>query len=179
MAAFFKFAALAMSVSSTHAGNNGQALTPPMSWRSWNNYDWNINSTIFTAIADALVDTSRAIVGRPTGTSLRDIGYATVGMDEGWASCGPFPTGQWVYHRSNADGSISPVVNESLFPSMAGLVGDIHARGLGAGWYLNDCLSYCFKLGDTCGDECNVGDVAAFNEFRFDSLKLDGCSGQV
>jgi len=82
-----------------------------------------------------------------------------------------------VYHKTNTDGSISPQVN-SAFPDMKGLVASIHALGLRAGWYLNDCLSYCFRLGDTCGDECNAGDVAAMLEFNFDSLKLDGCSAQ-
>ena len=174
-----KAGVLALSFSLACAGNNGLAITPPMSWRSWNNYDWHINADLFVAIAGALVDSSRAIIGRPTGTSLRDIGYATVGMDEGWAACGPFPAGNWAYHRSNPDGSISPVVNETLFPSMAGLVEQIHTRGLDAGWYLNDCMSYCFELGDTCGDECNAGDVAALIEFGFDSVKFDGCSHQV
>lgn len=172
-------ALVAIAAVCCHAGNNGEALTPVMSWRSWNNYDWHINASVMLGIAKALVDTSRPIIGRPQGTSLRDLGYSTVGMDEGWAACGPFPSGNWAYHRSNGDGTISPVVNESLFPDMGGMVDAIHSLGLSAGWYLNDCLSYCFELGDTCGDECNEGDVAAFTAFGFDSLKLDGCSKQV
>jgi hypothetical protein len=99
--------------------------------------------------AAGLVDSSRPIAGRPAGTSLAALGYASVGMDEGWAACTPqpgFPTGDWVFHRSNPDGSISPVVNTSQFPDLKGLVSRIHAMNLSVGWYLNDCFSYCWQL---------------------------------
>ena len=62
---------------------------------------------------------------------------------------------------------------------MKGLVDKIHAMGLYAGWYLNDCLSYCESLGDQCSaEECIPGDVKAFIEYGFDALKVDGCSAQ-
>jgi len=38
------------------------------------------------------------------------------------------------YHRANADGSISPVVDDVVFPDMKALVDKIHAKGLKAGW---------------------------------------------
>jgi hypothetical protein len=99
--------------------------------------------------AAGLVDGSRSIVGRPPGTSLAALGFASVGMDEGWAQCAPkpgFPSGDWLFHRSNADGSIAPVVNTSLFPDMQGLVSRIHALNLSVGWYLNPCFSYCWAM---------------------------------
>ena len=37
--------------------------------------------------AKGLIDTSRPIKGRPAGSSLRDLGFNQVGMDEGWATC--------------------------------------------------------------------------------------------
>lgn len=56
-----------------------------------------------------------------------------------------------------------------------GLVDKIHAKGLKAGWYLNDCLSYCASLGDHCSaEECIPGDVKAFVAYGFDNLKVDG-----
>lgn len=161
------------------------------------------------AAADGLVDKSRPINGKPAGTSLLDLGFSSVGMDEGWAACppkpGPFPHGRdprvdprasmkrqnvtkpfdighgktSLYHKANPDGSISPVVDRLVFPDMKGLVDKIHDKGLKAGWYLNDCLSYCESLTDTCSaDECIPGDVKAFQEFGFDNLKIDGCSLQ-
>ena len=126
--------------------------------------------------AKGLIDTSRPIKGKPAGTSLRDLGFNQVGMDEGWATCPPAKTDPktgyshgrnplvdpraWqprtnvskpfsigggktsMYHRANADGSISPVVDTALFPDMKGMVDKIHGMGVYVGWYLNDCLSY-------------------------------------
>jgi hypothetical protein len=139
----------AAAPASVLGGNNGLALTPPMSWRSWNGFGWRITERTMEVAAAGLVDSSRPIAGRPAGTSLAALGYASVGMDEGWAACAPqpgFPTGDWVFHRSNPDGSISPVVNTSLFPDLKGLVSRIHAMNLSVGWYMNPCFSYCWQL---------------------------------
>ena len=165
------------------AGMNGMAMRPPMTWRSWNSFATQISSSVILRNAQGLVDESRAIRNMPPGSSLRSLGYAEVGADEGWAMCAPppgYPPNDYMYHKGNADGSISPQINVDLFPDMAGLVAAIHALGLRAGWYLNDCLSppLCFKSGDTCSDECTPGDVAALNQYGFDSVKLDGCSKQ-
>lgn len=54
-------------------------------------YGWYITEDVILAAATGLVDTSRAIKGMPAGTSLRDLGYRSVGMDEGWAACPPKP----------------------------------------------------------------------------------------
>lgn len=137
------------------------------------------------AAADGLIDTSRPIKGKPAGTSLKDLGFNQVGMDEGWAACPPAkgPPGKShgrdpsvdpraaaerqqvdapfsiggektaMYHRLNPDGkkrhavparhvrlcadrgrwapagvTISPVVDNKLFPDMKGLVDKIHAK---------------------------------------------------
>ena len=173
--------AASLLVAAARAGDNGLALTPPRTWRSWNAYGFRIDADTMRTAARGLVDGSRAIRGQPAGTRLLDLGYASVGMDEGWAACEPapgFPTGGWLFHRSNADGTIAPVVNATLFPSLKGLVEELHAMGLAVGWYLNPCFSYCWKLGDSCGDECNAGDVEAALAYGFDSVKIDGCSAQ-
>lgn len=198
-----------MLAKTTTAGSNGLAQTPPMGWRSWNQFGWYVSEDIMLSAAEGLTDTSRPIKGRPVGSSLKDLGYNSVGLDEGWAACppqkGPFPHGRdprvdprvnrprqnvtapfsighgkkSMYHRANPDGSISPVVDQLLFPDMKGMVKRIHAKGLRAGWYLNDCLSYCMTLGDQCSSElCIPGDVKAFLDYEFDDLKLDSCSAQ-
>ena len=158
------------------AGSNGMAMTPPLTWRSWNQYGWYITDEVLLNAAKGLIDTSRPIKGKPAGTSLRDLGFNQVGMDEGWATCPPAKTDPKtgyshgrnplvdpraatprtnvskpfsigggktsMYHRANADGSISPVVDKALFPDMKGMVDKIHGMGVYVGWYLNDCLSY-------------------------------------
>jgi hypothetical protein len=130
-------------------GNNGLALTPPMSWRSWNAFGWRISADTIDTAAKGLVDGSRAVIGRPPGTSLAALGYGSVGIDEGWAACAPkpgYPSGDWLFHRSNANGSISPVVNASLFPDLKAQVARIRAMNLSVGWYLNPCFSYCWAM---------------------------------
>ena len=53
-----------------------------MTWRSWNQYGWYIDESVLINAAKGLVDTSRPIKGKPAGTSLRDLGFNQVGMDE-------------------------------------------------------------------------------------------------
>jgi hypothetical protein len=186
--------------------------------RSWNQMGWYVTEEVMLQAAEGLVDTSRPIKGMPAGTSLKDLGFAEVGMDEGWAACPPatgkgphhvggpghgrnasidpraamkrqevpnggFPIGGGNYSMfhllNNTTNTISPVVDKFVFPDMKGLVDKIHAKGLRAGWYLNDCLSYCESLDDPCpAAQCIPGDVQAFAEYGFDSLKIDGCSQQ-
>ena len=74
------------------AGSNGMAMTPPLTWRSWNQYGWYITDEVLLNAAKGLIDTSRPIKGKPAGTSLRDLGFNQVGMDEGWATCPPAKT---------------------------------------------------------------------------------------
>lgn len=166
---------------SSTAYDNGLALQPPLSWRSWNAFGWRISADTFRVAARGLTDTSRAILRRPAGTSLRSLGYSSVGMDEGWAWCEPepgFPPSGSMFHRGDGSGGFAPVVNATLFPDMKGLVAEVHSLGLQMGWYLNPCFSYCWALGDACGDACTPGDVAAALGFQFDSVKIDGCSKQ-
>ena len=169
---------LASALAVVRAGNNGLAQTPPLTWRSWNAWGWRIDDATMRTAAAGLVDTSRAIRGLPAGSSLLTLGFNNVGMDEGWAVCEPqpgFPPGGSKFHRQNADGSYSPVVNTTIFPDIAALVADIHAMGLQVGWYLNPCFSYCWGQ-ENIGDVADAGDVAALTAFGFDSVKLDGCA---
>lgn len=48
--------------------------------RSWNYYACEINETVFERQIDALSDRSRLVDGHPT--SLIELGYATVGIDD-------------------------------------------------------------------------------------------------
>ena len=48
---------------------------------------WYISEEVLLNAAKGLIDTSRPIKGRPAGSSLLDLGFNQVGMDEGWATC--------------------------------------------------------------------------------------------
>lgn len=171
---------LSLLLTPGESGNNGLALTPPLTWRSWNSFGFHISAETMLTAARGLVDTSRPINKLPIGSSLLSLGFNSVGMDEGWAVCEPKPGFQplnSMFHKTNPDGSVTPQINTTLFPDLKGLVETIHSMGLKAGWYLNPCFSYCWALGDVCNtQECFEGDVRVALTSGFDSVKLDGCS---
>lgn len=59
---------------STDAAEDGLALTSPMGYRNWNQYQCKINQQIMMGIMDSMVDTSRG------GISLLSLGYKDVGL---------------------------------------------------------------------------------------------------
>ena len=61
--------------------DNGLAITPPMGWRSWNCFHGDVSAVKIESIIDALSDKARTVDGIPT--SLADLGYTHVGVDDG------------------------------------------------------------------------------------------------
>jgi len=61
-----------------------------MGWRDWNQYQGAetgahaVTQTIMEANIRGLADKSRMVNGRPT--SLAELGYTDVGLDDGWCS---------------------------------------------------------------------------------------------
>ena len=147
--------------------DNGMALTPPMGWRSWNLFGSTVTQDLLVSIADALVSRARTVDGVPT--SLADLGYSDLGLDDAWQKehSGPGGVG---FH----DAAGNPIINKLKFPSMATLVDYIHGRNLTCGWYFNNCIS-----ADPSGNLSHfLGDVAAFRRLQWDNIKIDSCSGQ-
>ena len=72
------------------------------------------------------------MVGKSGKASLCDVGYCSVGVDEGWEGCG-----QGVDHTQHDIHGIPTI--DAAFPDTAAMVEQIHALGLTAGWYLNGC----------------------------------------
>ena len=62
-------------------------------------------------------------------TSLLDLGYSDVGLDDNWQSCGDYDG--YTYH----DETGAPVVNTTRFPDMKEMTDRAHSLGLTAGWY--------------------------------------------
>lgn len=149
-------------------GWNGEAMTPPMGWRSWNAFHANINQDTFVAAIDALTAKNRTVRGRAGSVSLCDLGYCSCGIDEGWEGCGQGING------TQHDAQGNPVINKDRFPDMASLVKYGHSKGLVMGWYENGCA---------CGEHKEVemnyeGDIKNLFSFGFDGVKLDGCGAQ-
>ena len=145
-------------------------------WRSWNLYGANVNQELIEGIMDGMQSRKRMVDGKPT--SLCDLGYCDVGLDDNWQQCSKYGKDAFTYH----DEAGFPVVNKARFPDFIKMTDHAHSLNLTSGWYLNNCI-----CSDHCGDrkdqsetnpKCYNGDVAALIEFGFDSVKLDGCGAQ-
>ena len=155
-------AAVLFLANAVHAANNGQALLPPMTWRSWNCFYADIDETKIRAQVDGLVK-----VRDDKNRSLLSLGFNSVGIDEGWEGCGSGVNGT----QHTADGT--PTI-DAAFPDTATMVKNIHGMGLSAGWYLNGC-----KCGERTERLINYeGDVRSLHAFDFDGVKIDGCGRQ-
>jgi alpha-galactosidase len=151
------------------ANNNGLASLPPMGWRSWNLYGANVNQEVIEKIMDGMVSKKRTVDGQPT--SLCDLGYCDVGLDDNWQDC---KAGTGGNHYHDADGN--PVVNTDRFPDMKKMTDHAHSLNLTAGWYGNNCICSDHQSGDRKFYE---GDAKALIDFGFDGYKLDGCGAQT
>jgi alpha-galactosidase len=168
------FAALAISPPSVSANDNGLGLSPPLGWRSWNLYGNNVNQTLIMSIMKGMASRTRTVDGKPT--SLCDLGYCDVGLDDHWQACGS-PDAAPGMHYHDKDGN--PIVNETVFPDFKQMTDYAHSIGLTSGWYGNncDCSDHCSSK-----EECDMQikqDVAALHKYGFDAWKLDGCGGET
>ena len=152
------------------ANDNGLAKTPPMGWRSWNLYGANVNQKLIEGIMEGMVKKDRTVDGKPT--SLCDLGYCDVGLDDNWQKCGKYGTEGLTYHQDDG----SPVVNHDRFPNFKDMTDKAHSLGLKSGWYGNNCICSDQKTSDK---KFYAGDVKAMRAFGFDSWKLDGCGAQT
>ena len=165
---------LAAVASVANANDNGLAIKPPLGWRSWNLYGQNVNQQLIMKIMDGMVQRTRTVNGK--ATSLCDLGYCDVGLDDNWQLCGaPNAAPGMNYH--DKDGN--PIVNLDRFPDFNNMTDYAHSLGLTSGWYGNNCICK-----DQCRskEECDLqikGDVQALHKFGFDSWKLDGCGGET
>lgn len=169
---FALFAAILINVA--WANDNGLAVTPPMGWRSWNQFLGDVDQTLIQLIMNGMVDRGRVDhTGRPT--SLCDRGYCDVGLDDNWQACGsPDAAPGMNYHDMQGN----PIVNMERFPNLQQMTDYGHSLNLTVGWYGNNCICK-----DLCRNktECDMqirADVEAFIRFGFDSWKLDGCGNE-
>ena len=157
---------LAALLASARAAEDGLARLPPMAWRSWNAFYADIDDATIRAQADGLADRSRLVDGVPT--SLADLGYVNLGIDEGWEGCGRG------FNNTQHTAFGWPVVDTSKFPDMNATRAHITGLNLSAGWYFNGCA-----CGEPLEKEINyAGDVAELLASGFTAMKLDSCGAQ-
>lgn len=178
--------------------HNGMSVTPPMGWRSWNLFAGTNSDSTMRAMMHAFVDKSRQVDGKPT--SLADVGYLSVGMDDGFQLCNCsgshgqedlFPhslynvscsgdnsgeeanacrDGRCTWHNQS-DGT--PMIDTIKFPDLKGLVAYGHSLALQVGFYLNNCI--CMEKGRTYFEQ----DVEFMHEMAFDTVKIDQCGSAM
>ena len=143
--------------------------TPPMGWRSWNLYGSDVSQQLLEAQIIGMTRRKHSINGKPT--SLLDLGYSSIGLDDGWQACGTGVNGS--YHDANGQ----PLVNHSKFPSFSDMTAAGHAANLTMGWYGNNCG--CHEIGKV--GAYYTQDAKATVAFGFDATKIDSCgpSGNV
>ena len=144
-----------------------------MGWRSWNCYHGDVSQKDIEATIDAIVDKSR-------GTSLLELGFANVGVDDGWQACG---TGRELNNHTSfhaADGTT--LVNKTKFPDVKAMVAYGHKnKGLTMGWYDNNCMcmdEYTKRADPKWEAASNKGDVQFLLDNGFDAVKIDKCVAQ-
>jgi hypothetical protein len=102
---------------------------PPLGTEVGHHYCPHVCGSIAGAI-DAITDKKWDVGGKMI--SLLDVGYTSVGIDEGWEGCGLGVNK--TQHAANGD----PVINKYRFPDMAKLVKYGHDAGVKTmGWYQN------------------------------------------
>jgi alpha-galactosidase len=144
-----------------------------MGWRSWNCYHLDVSDKKIRAVVDAVSAKDRKVDG--IATSLLDLGYDRVGVDDGWQACGAG------YKESFHGKDGTPLVNKSIFPDLKDLVTYGHARKVKMGWYNNNC--HCMDEGKlrsetVFGEEAYKKDIEMLIDAGFDGVKIDNCGDE-
>jgi alpha-galactosidase len=133
------------------------ALTPPMGWNSWNQFNCKISEQLIKETADAFV-----------AQGLKDAGYEYVNIDDCWQA----PT-------RDAEGRLQ--ADATRFPSgIKALAAYVHAKGLKLGIYANPGARSCAQIyGGYPGSTGSLGheriDAETFVSWDVDYLKYDWC----
>jgi hypothetical protein len=122
----------------------------------------SVNQTLQQNQVDALVSRGRRVDGN--STSLRDLGYNRIGLDDAWQACGKGVNGS--FH----DQTRKPLIRPDRFPDMAAMNAYATSKGVGSGWYLNTCD--CCEKGHLAPMWSAPGDAKAVKDLGFDGLKL-------
>jgi len=84
-------------------------------------------------VMDAMVARRLTVNGVPT--SLLDLGYGDVGLDDAWQKCNSGPGNKGYHNEAGV-----PIVDTDTFPDLGAMVSHAHSLNLTAGWYSNNCI---------------------------------------
>ena len=131
--------------------SNGLAITPPMGWNSWNQFQSKIDDKTVRAMADAMVS-----------SGMRDAGYVYLNLDDTWEG------------TRDATGTLQP---NKKFPDMKALADYVHSRGLKLGIYSTPGPRTCAEYPGSYGFEQR--DATTFAAWGVDYLKYDWCGAKM
>lgn len=131
-----------------------------------NAFSWVVSQQEMVNMMHRMTERKRLVDGVPT--SLLDLGYEYIGLDDGYQSCGSGVNGSFY----TADGA--PIINTTKFPSLAEMVATAHSLKLKAGWYLNNCICNK-KMSPDFASKVMRGSVHTLRQAKFDAVKLDSC----
>lgn len=135
--------------------------TPRTHSLSQNQMGGGIDQNLMLAMMAGLADKSRmGSDGKPT--SLIELGYTRIGMDDNWQACGSGLNGS--FH--SADGA--PLWNMTAFPDVKGMNTHAHDLGLKTDWYINNCI--CSEKGKLPVGFSLEGNAKALVELGFDGV---------
>jgi len=134
------------------AGYNGQSLTPPMGWSSWNHFGCSgLNETAIKQQASAMAS-----------NGMNAAGYSYVNLDDCWMAT-----------SRDSNGNLVP--DPTNFPSgMPALVSYVHNLGLKIGLYEDVGTATCGGRPGSYGHYAQ--DAATFATWGIDYIKMDWCS---
>ena len=125
--------------------------TPPMGFNNWARFECDLNQTLFTETADAMV-----------AKGLRKAGFDRLNLDD----C-------WLLHKRAANGSLQ--WDPTKFPKGLPWLADyLHEREFHFGIYEDAGTETCGGYPGTLGHEKQDADT--FASWGIDYLKLDGCN---
>jgi alpha-galactosidase len=131
----------------------GLALTPPMGWNSWNNFQENINENLVEGMADAMIS-----------SGMKDAGYSYLVLDDGWMA-----------KERDASGNLVP--DPIKFPHGIKVIADyVHSKGLKFGLYNCAGTLTCGGYPGSRGHEYQ--DARNYALWTVDYLKIDWCNTQ-
>jgi alpha-galactosidase len=124
--------------------------TPPMGFNNWARFQCNLNETLFTQTADAMLS-----------KGLLAAGYNNINLDDCWS-----------LKERNAKGELE--WNATLFPHGLPWLGDyLHQRGFNFGIYTNSGNMTCGLYPGS--QDYEEVDSKTFEAWGVDYLKVDGC----
>ncbi|MDR0883779.1 MAG: alpha-galactosidase [Oscillospiraceae bacterium] len=142
--------ALKLTLDVSEPYGNGQALTPPMGWSSWNTFRTRIDEKVLYDIAAAMKK-----------TGLVDAGYQYLNIDDCWMSS-----------SRDADGRLQ--ADFVTFPhGIPALREKVNALGLKLGIYTSNGTLTCEDLPASLGHEAIDADT--FADWGIEYFKYDFC----